>query len=93
MPQTVRVSAALTLKKSFRGIEDDLSRTVHYYAVSQVLRKVAAEGERKLIETLAEDLANAVLKFRDVKKVTLEVEKFIIPNCGSVSVEITRSLM
>ena len=43
------------------------------------------------LETLAEDLCAAILKFERVAKVNLEVQKFIIPNCGSVSVEWMRA--
>ena len=91
LAQSVSVNVSITLSNSIRGIEDDLGRTVDYFAVSQEMRRVAAEGERKLIETLAEDLAAAVLRFDRVASVEVEVEKFILPNCGSVSVEISRS--
>ena len=91
LPQTVRVNVAMTLEQSNRGREDDLSGTVDYYEVTELLRNIASRGERQLIETLAEDLAAAILEFRGVESVTLEVEKFIIPNCGAVSVEITRT--
>jgi dihydroneopterin aldolase len=92
LPQSVSVNATLLLgEKSLEGIDDDLARTVDYYEVSQAMRKVASTGERKLIETLAEDLATAILQFDGVRSVLLEVEKFILPNCGAVSVEIKRS--
>ena len=91
LPQSVSVSLAITVSDSFQGIKDDLEKTVDYYEIAQALRRVAASGERKLIETLAEDLAEAVLQFDRVREVDLEVEKFILPNCGSVSVEITRT--
>ena len=38
-PQTVRVNLVLSLRQSFRGVEDDLSRTIDYYEVTQVLKK------------------------------------------------------
>lgn len=91
LPQSVSVNVSFDLARSIRGIKDDLEQTVDYYAVSQKLREVAARGERKLIETLAEDLAEAVLAFKGVDGVWLEVEKFILPGCGAVSVEIERS--
>jgi dihydroneopterin aldolase len=59
--------------------------------MSEALRDKAAEGERKLIETLAEDLAAVVINFDGVCAVTLEVEKFILADCDAVSVEITRA--
>jgi FolB domain-containing protein len=90
-PQTVKVSAAITLAKSFKGFDDRLENTIDYFAMSEALRDKAAEGERKLIETLAEDLAAVVINFDGVCAVTLEVEKFILADCDAVSVEITRA--
>lgn len=91
LPQSVSVNASIMVKNSFVGIADNLAGTVDYFAVSQAMRKVAATGERKLIETLAEDLAEVVLDFEGVAGVSLEVEKYILPNCGAVSVEIFRT--
>ncbi|MEM6280355.1 MAG: dihydroneopterin aldolase [Verrucomicrobiota bacterium] len=89
-PQTVSVHASITLSKSFAGFDDQLEDTIDYYRVSETLRDVAASGERLLIETLVEELASAVLSFAGVAAVTLEVEKFILADCESVSVVITR---
>lgn len=91
VPQSVSVSINITPKKSFKGFNDRIENTINYYEVSQAVRKKAAEGERNLIETLAEDLADAVLDFNGVCAITLSVEKFIIPDCDSVSVTITRA--
>ena len=91
LPQSVRINASLILTKSFCKISDDLDETVDYFKVAEDMRREAASGERKLIETLAEDLAGVILKFEGVRAVELEVEKMILPNCRAVSVEITRA--
>ncbi len=91
VPQTVSISVSITLRTSFKGIKDEIENTIDYFEVSKALRKVAAAGERKLIETLAEDLAAEVITFDKVCAVTLEVEKFILADCESVSVQITRA--
>lgn len=90
-PQTVSVNVSITLSTSFKGFDDRIVHTIDYYQVSERLREVAAEGERHLIETLAEDLAAAVVAFDGVCAVTLEVEKFILADCDGVSVVITRA--
>lgn len=90
LPQTVSVNATLFLDTRAGDMGDDLANAVDYFSVSVALRKVAAAGERKLIETLAEDFAREILSFHGVRKTRVEVEKFILPNCGAVSVEITR---
>lgn len=90
-PQTVAISASITLSTSFKGFDDRLEHTIDYFRVSEALRDEAARGERRLIETLAEDLAGVVVAFDGVCAVTLEVEKFILSDCDSVSVRITRA--
>lgn len=90
-PQSVVAHVSITLSKSFKGFDDRIEHTIDYYRVSERLRDVAAEGERRLIETLAEDLAAAVIGFEGVSAVTLAVEKFILADCESVGVEITRA--
>ncbi len=91
LPQTVAVDVTITPSRSFRGIGDRLEGTIDYFEVVQELRRVAAAGERRLIETLTEDLADAVLGFRGVEEVRIELKKFILPHCGSVGVEVVRS--
>ncbi len=91
LPQSVAVNVTLNLAASSGSFEDRIDRTIDYYQVAQRLRGIASSGERQLIETLAEDLAAAVLEFNGVASVSLELEKFILPDCDRVSVEITRS--
>ncbi len=91
LPQSVRVNLSITPKRSFKGLSDNIENTINYFEVMNALKKEASKGQRKLIETLAEDLANEVVKFDGVCAVTLEVEKFILPDCESASVIITRA--
>ena len=46
---------------------------------------------RKLIEAVADEIAEAILSRRWAVTVTVEVKKFSIPRTRWVSVEITRS--
>ena len=41
---------------------DNLTHTLNYFNLSQLLRRTAQAKERKLIETLAADLAHAALQ-------------------------------
>ena len=59
---------------------DNLSRTVNYYEVAQHVKKFATVRARKLIETLAEELAVDLLKTFPIKKIALEIKKFILPD-------------
>ena len=55
------------------------------------INEVACESNHvKLIETLAEDLAAMILADFHVAEVSIEIEKFILPNTQCVGVAITR---
>jgi phosphoglycolate phosphatase/dihydroneopterin aldolase len=70
---------------------DDLTLTVNYYDVAQLVKKRATERPRRLLETLAEDLAAEILRAFPVKKITLEIKKFILPDARHVAVSIERT--
>lgn len=83
--------SALSDAKGGQGeLDDDIASTIDYHAVSVRIDQVAAERPRKLIETLAEDLACMVITEFGVSSVTIEIEKMILPNTRSVGVVITR---
>lgn len=69
---------------------DDLTKTIDYFAVCQRLLKFGESRNWKLIEKLAADIAKAVLYEFRVKRVTVEVKKFIIPEAKFVAVRVTR---
>ena len=69
---------------------DDIARTVNYYDVAQRLALVTAKRPRKLLETLAEEIATEVLKNYPMQKLSLEIKKFILPGTQYVSVKIER---
>ena len=72
------------------ALADDVNLTVDYAAVCFRVKEVAAKRPRKLIETLAEDIAAAVLENERVKEAAIEIEKFILPDTRHVSVRIER---
>jgi dihydroneopterin aldolase len=88
-PQTVHVDVEIVPVADLSGLEDDLVRTVDYFAVAEALKAVAADVERRLIETLAEDLGRATMTFDRVAGVTVEVRKFILPETDWVSVRVS----
>lgn len=87
--QTLR--AHLTMEVAKFPEEDEIEGTVDYKAVADQVVALAGEGERKLIETLACDIAGLVLEEFPVLKVKVELEKFILPETDWVGVVIERS--
>jgi len=75
---------------SHAAATDSITRTVNYYDVAQQVKLFVTEHSRKLLETLAEELAFELLKNNAIKTVTLEIKKFILPDARHVSVKITR---
>ncbi|MBT8044659.1 MAG: dihydroneopterin aldolase [Verrucomicrobiae bacterium] len=92
-PQDLLINSFLHPLASKHPLNDDIDRTVDYHAVSLRIDEIAAAKPRKLIETLAEDLAAMILDEFPVSKVTIEIEKFILPNTTCVGVSITRKSM
>jgi len=72
------------------GRSDGEAATTRYDVVADLIRRIAAERPRKLIEALAEDIAEAILSRRLAQTVTVEVKKFSVPHARHVSVEIRR---
>ena len=90
IPQELLISTVFSSFKTENTKEDDIEGTVDYFSVSQKIDSVAQERPRKLIETLAEDIAQMVLTDFAVDEVSVMIKKFILPNTKYVGVSITR---
>jgi len=88
-PQSLRVH--LVMETGPFPEEDGIDGTVNYKEVADRVRLLAGEGERQLIETLAQEIAALVLAEFPVKKVRVALEKFILPETDWVGVIIERS--
>jgi dihydroneopterin aldolase len=70
---------------------DELARVVDYEQVANRVRAIVGAGHVRLVETLAERLAEACLEDQRVRSVNVRVEKLdILPDAASVGVEIER---
>ena len=70
------ISATLFTQTRKAGLTDDLEFSVHYGEVSQFIQKFVTEHTWKLLETVAEQLAQAILlRFARVAQVELTIEK------------------
>lgn len=91
-PQRLTVSLRMEPVRGFAELGDDLARTVDYFAVSQAVKTLAAARPRRLIETLAEEIAALVLRDFAVAAVEVELRKFILPDTAHVAVRLRRPL-
>lgn len=71
---TVDVSLATDLRPA--GRSDDLQQTINYSTVNKRIRAIVEGSPRQLIETVAEEIAAALLgEFEQVAAVTVTVRK------------------
>ena len=88
--QELLISCTMVPRVGFETVADDIDLTIDYHAVSLRIEEVAQKHERKLIETLAEDIAHTILEEFEVGQVSIKIKKFILPNTSYVGVSITR---
>ena len=91
-PQQVAICVTMMPERAMAGLGDVIEKTVDYFAVSQRVEEIAGSGERKLIETLVEDVAEALLRGFALESVVVELTKFILENADYVSVKIERRI-
>lgn len=89
-PQRLTVSITFWPAELGRELGDDLGRTVDYAAVCAETTKFVDTRSDRLIETLADALANHLLGVFEIRRITLELRKFILPQVEFVSVTVTR---
>ena len=90
-PQRLTVSMTLQPRCAFGDLGDDLARTVDYAAVCEDLRRFVAGRADKLIETLAHEMAEHLLRCFGLARVELELRKFVLPETKYVAVRVARS--
>jgi dihydroneopterin aldolase len=89
--QELELHLCLVLEAGFGGMGDEVTRTIDYDGVARHLRGWCGEGERCLIETLADEMAAELMEsYSLLAAVEVEVRKFILPDCDYVAVRIRR---
>lgn len=70
------LSAVLHTDTRKAGLTDELSYSVHYGEVSHLIKKIVEENTWKLLETVAEETAKAILlSYPTVSQVDLTIKK------------------
>jgi dihydroneopterin aldolase len=90
-PQRLLLTVQMESDFSAAAKSDAIANTIDYFAVAQRLLKFGEGREWKLIEKLAADIADAVLREFQPLSVSVEVKKFVIPQARHVSVSLTKA--
>ena len=88
--QTLLVSLRMEPAQGFNGLADEISRTIDYHAVAMEVSALAGSKPRRLIETLAVEIADHLLLRHPLRKVFVEIEKHILPDTEWVAVRLER---
>jgi len=89
-PQRLTLTISVWPNKSSENLEDDITQTANYSAVCAAARDFVREQSVKLIETMADRLASHLLQSFPIRKVQVEIRKFVLPHAKHVSVIVTR---
>ena len=84
--QDLLIDVTIKPSNSLQDLNDNIEDTVDYFLVAQKIKEIASIGERKLIETLAEEIIDSIRSFFVVDEVEVEVKKFILDDAKYVSV-------
>ncbi len=90
--QAQRLTVNLTLEPltDFQNLRDSIENTVDYYILSRAVQELARAHPRKLIETLATEIAGRLLERFALRSVEVELRKYILPDSDYVSVRVRR---
>lgn len=90
--QRVRINITAEPKKWPDAKHDDLSETVSYDNIVQIVLRLTQGGQHiHLVETLAENIAEVCLCENPIRKITVRVEKLDIYPFAVPGAEIVRS--
>ncbi len=92
VPQRLTLCLKIFPQRGFSDLGDDIAKAVDYFILTQRVKRLAAERSRKLIETLADEVATLILGEFPVKRVAVELRKYILPDTQFVAVCLTREV-
>jgi dihydroneopterin aldolase len=92
VPQVLAADITLRVASRFEEMQDDTTSTIDYAAVATRLQVLAAARPRKLIETLAAEMAACVMGEFGAVGVIIELRKRILPDTEHVAVRLVRGV-
>ncbi len=87
--QRLVLNITLWPARDLGDIRDSVARTVDYSALCQETKQFLSRQSPKLIETLANDLASHLLQKFRIRKISVEIRKFVLKDAAYASVTVT----
>ena len=88
--QELLVTVKIRPRLAFAEMADEIGRTIDYAALAEGIKALGLAKPRRLIETLAADVAEFVLTDPQAVGVEVTVEKFILPDTECVAVRLSK---
>jgi phosphoglycolate phosphatase len=88
--QRLLVSLRFQIESGFEELKDQLASTVDYASVASETHRIAETNECQLLETLVSEIANGLMNRFPIRRLDVELRKFILPDTKYVSVKTTR---
>ena len=76
--------------RPFSELHDEIGKAVDYANVCTEVKRFAAARRDRLVETLASAVAQHLLEAFEIRKIRVELRKYILPETEFVSVTVTR---
>ena len=89
-PQRLTISIVLWPVARFADLHDEIAEAVDYAAVCRDVNEFVSRREDRLIETLATAVAELLLQSYPIKRVQIELRKFILPDTKHVAAVVLR---
>ena len=89
--QRLLLTVEMAYDFSIAAAHDDVRATIDYDAVTQRLLRFGEGRSWRLIESLAVEVADLILREFHPRVVSVEVRKFVIPQARYVSVRVERA--
>jgi dihydroneopterin aldolase len=91
-PQRLLLTVDMDFDFASAVLSDRITKTIDYHKVAQFLLKFGEGRNWKLIEKVANDIADRVLTDFRPQGVIVEVKKFALPQARHVSVKLSKNL-
>jgi dihydroneopterin aldolase len=88
--QRLLVSLRFQIGRGFEELQDQFAATIDYAAVAVETQRIAEQFEPHLVETLASEIASELMKRFPIRRLEVELKKFILPDARYVSAKTTR---
>jgi phosphoglycolate phosphatase len=87
--QRLLVSLRFQIGSGFEELKDRFASTVDYASVASETRRIAETAECRLVETLAFEIANRLMRRFPMRRLDVELKKLILPNAGHILAKTT----